>query len=218
MADCHRTTRTESQTETLPKIQQRSLRGAVLTISSSIRDRAPLPKRVVLTGFMGAGKSTLGLLLARGLAWTFVDLDEEIVGAEQKNIADIFAAVGEAGFREMERLALAKTLQREGIVLALGGGAIETEANRQLLQQDRETLLVYLEAPLDVLIARCERQQLETKTARRPVLEKRAELAARFLSRMPLYEEAHWTLHTTGHDPEEITAAVLQRWKQTPWI
>lgn len=167
---------------------------------------------------MGAGKSTLGFLLARELGWTFVDLDEEIVRAEQKNIADIFLSAGEEGFRKVESAALAKALQREGIVLALGGGAIETAANRRLLQQDRETLLLYLEAPLDVLIARCERQQLETKAARRPVLEKRAELAARFLSRMPLYEEAHWTLHTAGRNPEEITAAVVQEWKQTPWI
>jgi shikimate kinase len=166
---------------------------------------------------MGAGKSTLGLLLARELGWDFVDLDEEIVRAQQKNIADIFLSAGEAAFREVEHIALAKALQREAIVLALGGGAIETAANRQLLQQDRETLLLYLEAPLDVLIARCEGQQLETKAARRPVLDKRAELAVRFLNRMPLYEEAHWTLHTAGRNPEEITTAVLKQWKQTPW-
>lgn len=167
---------------------------------------------------MGAGKSTLGALLARGLGWTFVDLDEEIVRAEQKSIADIFASIGESSFRELERAALAQTLQHERIVLALGGGAIETDANRQLLQEDRETLLLYLEAPLDVLMTRCEQQQMENKAVRRPVLERRAELAQRFLRRQPLYESAHWTLHTSGRSPEEIVDAILLQWKQTPWI
>ena len=189
-----------------------------MTISSATRDGVLLPKRIVLTGFMGAGKSTLGDLLACGLGWTFVDLDEEIVRAQQKSIADIFASIGESGFRELERAALAQALQRERIVLALGGGAIETDANRLLLKEDRETLLLYLEAPLDVLMARCEQQQLENKAVRRPVLEKRAELAERFLRRRPLYESAHWTLHTTGRNPEEIVNAILQQWKQTQWI
>ncbi len=191
---------------------------AVSTISSTIRDRAVLPKRIVLTGFMGAGKSTLGALLAQRLGWTFVDLDEEIVRAQQRSIADIFTSDGEAVFRELERVALARALQQEKIVLALGGGAIETEANRQLLGEDRPTLLLYLEAPLDELMARCEQQMLKKNAARRPVLEKRSELAERFRRRRPLYESAHWTVHTTGRNPEEIVAAVLAQWKQTQWI
>ena len=160
---------------------------------------------------MGAGKSTLGALLAQGLGWTFVDLDEEIVRAEQKSVADIFMLIGEASFRELERAALAGSLQRKNIVLALGGGAIETDANRQLLGKDRETLLLYLEAPLDELIARCEQQQLEKNAPRRPVLEKRSEITERFLRRKPLYESAHQTIHTSGQHPEEIVAEILAR-------
>lgn len=167
---------------------------------------------------MGAGKSTLGALLAQQLGWTFVDLDEEIVRTQQRTIAEIFTADGEAAFRELERAALTHALQREKIVLALGGGAIETEANRQLLGEDPPTLLLYLEAPLDELMARCEQQMLKKNAARRPVLEKRSELAERFRRRRPLYESAHWTVHTTGRNPEEIVAAVLTQWKQTQWI
>ncbi len=167
---------------------------------------------------MGAGKSTLGALLARELDWIFVDLDDEIVRAEKKSIADIFTSLGESGFRELERAALAQALERENIVLALGGGAIETDANRQLLGEDRQTLLLYLEAPLDELIARCEQQMLKKNAARRPVLEKRSEIAERFQRRRPLYESAHWTVHTTGQHPEEIVTAVLTHWKQTQWI
>jgi shikimate kinase len=163
---------------------------------------------------MGAGKSTVGVRLARELGWAFVDLDDEIVRAEQKSIAEIFETAGEAEFRELEHRALATALQRSGIVLALGGGAIETSRNRQLFTGDAETLLLYLEAPFDVLIARCEEQYIEQSEAvRRPVLEKRAELAGRFLRRQPLYESAHWTIKTAGCDPDEIVQMILVRWK-----
>ena len=166
---------------------------------------------------MGAGKSALGPRLAQQLGWDFIDLDDEIVRAEQKSIAQIFEAVGEDRFRELERNALARTLGLERVVLALGGGAIETAANRQLLQQDRETLSLYLEAPLEVLIERCERQQLERKAVRRPVLEKRAELMERFQRRRPLYEMADWTIDTSGQTLDELVTAVVARWNAAPW-
>jgi shikimate kinase len=176
-----------------------------------------LPKRIVLTGFMGAGKSTLGPRLAQQLNWTFVDLDDEIVRAEQKSIAQIFDSVGEVRFRELERDALANALHLESVVLALGGGAIETTANRQLIQKDEATLLLYLEAPLDILIARCEQQQLERTAVRRPILEKRAELMERFHRRRPLYELADWTIDTAGKTLDELVIAVVARWNTAPW-
>ena len=61
---------------------------------------------MVLTGFMGAGKSTIGPRLAQSLGWTFIDLDEEIVRAQQKSIAQIFDSIGEARFRDLEKNAL----------------------------------------------------------------------------------------------------------------
>jgi shikimate kinase len=166
---------------------------------------------------MGAGKSTLGPRLAQQLGWTFVDLDDEIVRAEQKSIAQIFDSIGEARFRELEQNALANALRLERVVLALGGGAIETAANRQLIREDEETLLLYLEAPLDVLIARCEQQQLERSAVRRPVLEKRAELMQRFHRRQPLYQLADWTIATAGQTLDELVIAVVARWNAAPW-
>ena len=181
---------------------------------------------------MGAGKSTVGSRLARELDWVFVDLDEEIVRAEGKSIAAIFdsasdsdsthvdeaandSTMGEARFREIENVALASNLKRSDIVLALGGGAIETAANRQLLLGDPETLLLYLEAPLDVMIERCEDQHREQAgVARRPVLEKKAEIAARFLRRKPLYESSHWTIGTAELGLDEIVRRIVLRWKE----
>jgi shikimate kinase len=163
---------------------------------------------------MGAGKSTIGPRLAERLGWTFIDLDDEIVRAEQKSIAEIFDSIGEARFRDLEQTALANTLRREHLVLALGGGAIETAANRQRIQEDQETLLLYLAAPLEVLIERCEQQQLHRKAVRRPILEKRAELTERFQRRRPLYELADWTLETTGKSLDELVHTIMAQWNE----
>ena len=166
---------------------------------------------------MGAGKSTLGPRLAQRLGWTFIDLDDEIVRTEQQSIAQIFDSIGEARFRELEQNALATTLRRENIVLALGGGAIETAANRQRIQEDDATLLLYLAAPLEVLIERCEQQQLHRNAVRRPILEKRAELTERFQRRRPLYELADWTVETTGKTLDELLHIIMAQWNKASW-
>lgn len=161
---------------------------------------------------MGAGKSSVGPRLAQRLGWTFVDLDDEIVRAHHKSIGEIFDSIGEARFRELEQNALTDTLMQQHIVLALGGGAIETSTNRQMIQQDRETVLLYLAAPLEVLIERCEQQQLHRKAVRRPILERRAELAERFQRRRPLYEMADWTIDTTDKTLDELVHVIMLQW------
>ena len=171
-----------------------------------------MPKRIVLTGFMGAGKSAVGFRLAQALGWSFIDLDEEIVREARKSIAEIFAAEGEARFREREHQTLAAHLDGQQVVLALGGGALETTANRTLLAANPETWLVYLEASLEVLIARCERQRMAQPDAPlRPVLERRDELAARFLTRQPLYQTSHFTIPTAELNPDEIVLTIMSR-------
>ncbi|HEY5253208.1 MAG TPA: shikimate kinase [Acidobacteriaceae bacterium] len=199
------------------KSSKRLLEVAVQPTSQSRTGQIPSPKRIVLTGFMGAGKSTIGPRLAHRLGWSFIDLDDEIIRIEQRSIAEIFDAIGEGRFRELERNALADTLQQEHIVLALGGGAIETEANRQSIQEDNATLLLYLAAPLEVLIERCELQQLHRKAVRRPILERRAELTERFQRRRPLYEQADWTIDTTGKTLDELVHIIMTQWNKASW-
>lgn len=156
---------------------------------------------------MGAGKSTLGPPLARRLGWRFVDLDEELVRQHRATIAELFHAFGEDGFRRLESAALSTALAMSNIVLALGGGAIEMAGNRELLARS-STLLIYLEAPIEELIARCERQP---GAAVRPVLQRRAELLERFLRRRPWYEQADWTVATTGRQPDELADELAGR-------
>src|SRR5437588_6883468 len=106
-------------------------------------------RRIVLTGFMGSGKSTVGPLLARRLGWDFVDADDVIEAEAGMPIAEIFARHGEAAFRAREHAAIARLAAQDSLVLALGGGAIETTAIRETLLNSPGTLLVHLEVKLE---------------------------------------------------------------------
>ena len=119
---------------------------------------APVPatiERVVLTGFMGSGKTTTGRLLAERLGWAFRDLDAEVERREGRTVPQIFAESGEATFRRLESAALASLLGQRRVVIALGGGAPEELGNQLLLEQTPKTAVVYLKAPLATLLERC---------------------------------------------------------------
>lgn len=163
-------------------------------------------RRIVLTGFMGSGKSTVGPLVAEQLGWRFVDADEAIEADAGCTIAEIFAREGEAAFREREAAAVARLLLDDRLVLALGGGAIEREATRHLLASDAGTLLVHLEVALATTLRRCGESD-----ATRPVLADRANLAARYERRLPLYREAaRVSIAADALTPEDAAAAVLR--------
>src|SRR5215472_16135113 len=110
----------------------------------NIRTQSAPIRRIVLTGFMGSGKSTVGPLLARRLDWRFVDADDVIVSETGIPITEYFARNGETSFREREHETIARLAVEDALVLALGGGAIETAATRELLLNAPGTLLVHL--------------------------------------------------------------------------
>lgn len=169
-----------------------------------------LPARIVLTGFMGAGKSTVGHLIANRLGWRFIDLDDAIVEAEGEEIATLFSTLGEAAFREREHTALERVLPQSPLVLALGGGALESEANRKLLRNTPKTQIIFLEAPLATLLARCQQQQAQPDAAVRPILANLENLLQRYTDRLPHYRAAHHTVSTKGREPAEVVDAVLK--------
>ncbi len=96
---------------------------------------------IVLVGFMGAGKTTVGKALAQHLNLDFCDTDEAIAQATGLSIADLFAAYGEPGFRDLEARVIGERLRGPEVVLALGGGAVTTESVRQSLIGHRVVLL-----------------------------------------------------------------------------
>ena len=159
-------------------------------------------KRIVLTGFMGSGKSTVGPLVAARLGWRFVDVDNVIEAEAGSRIAEIFAHSGEAVFRDLEHATIARLAAMDNLVLALGGGAIETAETRELLSQEG-TLLVHLEVKLETALARCGGTEQE-----RPVLADRANLESRYARRLPLYRTAHASVAADALTPDELAKAV----------
>ncbi|TCK75426.1 shikimate kinase [Acidipila rosea] len=162
-------------------------------------------ERVVLAGFMGAGKSTVGRLLARQLGWQFFDADEVIQVRNQATIAEIFSSGGEAVFRRLEAETIHSLLVESHSVISLGGGALETSETRELLLTDPATFLVFLDAPLDILLQRCEQQP---GAAIRPVLLEREKLQERFARRLPHFRRAHLIVPTSGISPTETAMKI----------
>lgn len=172
--------------------------------------RPAQPERVVLAGFMGSGKTTVGQHLSRLLGWAFVDLDTAVSAREGLPVPAIFAQRGEAAFREAEVAVLQQLLQRPHCVIALGGGAPETPAVRALLAADSLALTVHLHAAAEVLFARCVAQAMEEPSAtERPLLGSAEMAAARYQRRLPLYAAvAHHVVEVTDRGPEDLAAAI----------
>jgi shikimate kinase len=169
-------------------------------------------RRLVLTGFMGAGKTTVGRLLAARLNWEFLDLDAYVETRTGLTIPSIFSTLGEARFRQLESTALASALGRSRLVLALGGGAPEVLTNRLLLEQTPATSTIFLDAPFPALFDRCMMQALNPGSTDRPVLADPAAAEARFLVRQPIYRRlARLTLDTSSLTPEQTVTALLNR-------
>ncbi len=181
---------------------------------------------LALTGFMGAGKTTVGKLVASRQGWRFLDVDAVIETENGHSIAELFQKHGEAWFREREHRTIAELVQADSVVnltetqaestvlqpcvLALGGGAIEDARTRRLLLQSPAVRLIYLDVSLDEAIRRC---SVEAQILR-PVLADRERLAARYRQRLPLYRQAHLTVPVDGLLPEEIAQRIADHLSQ----
>jgi shikimate kinase len=175
-----------------------------LTVDSqSVAPVAP-PRRIVLTGFMGSGKTTVGPLVAARLGWNFVDLDDVIEAEAGATIAELFSRHGETAFRDREHAAIARLAASDALVLALGGGAIEHPATRALLLTAPGTLLVHLEVELATTLNRCQGTEQT-----RPVLADQANLASRYQRRLPLYRTAHISISVDALTPQQVMEAIL---------
>jgi len=169
----------------------------------------PAPRGVVLVGYRGTGKSTVGRIVAARLGRPFVDADNALEARVGRSIRSIFEEDGEAAFRDHEEAVLADLTSRPGHVLATGGGAVLREANRAALK--RFGLVVWLKADPDVLAGRLRQNQSGVST--RPALTAAGtlgEIAEVLRVRTPFYRDvADVEVATDGSTPEQVAEAVL---------
>lgn len=164
----------------------------------------PLDRPVALIGMMGAGKTAVGKRLARALGWPFEDADVAIEAAAGMTIADIFAEIGEPAFREKERQVIARLLDGEKQVLALGGGAFMDPDTRRLVRA--RAVSVWLRADLDALIRRTGRRNDRPLLARG---DPRTVLATLLQQRGPVYAEADIVVDSGKGPLNAVVARVL---------
>ena len=166
-----------------------------------------VPSNIFLIGPMGAGKSTIARQLAVALDKEFVDADRELEARTGVGIPLIFEYEGETGFREREGRLLAELVMREGIVLATGGGVVLSARNRAHLAG--HGFVVYLSAPVDLLVARVSRDRS------RPLMQTGDPVATMreiMRARDPLYREAaDVVVHSTHRSGRFVVREILQR-------
>jgi len=165
---------------------------------------------IFLVGPMGAGKSTIGRALASQLGMRFLDCDHEIEKRTGASIPLIFEIEGEAGFRRRETQALEELTQETGLILATGGGAVLAEENRHLLTSSGT--VVYLQAPIDVLVKRTAHDR------NRPLLanvDRRAKLTELMKVREPLYRAvADITVSSGGRPATAVARDIVKQLKE----
>jgi shikimate kinase len=157
---------------------------------------------------MGSGKTTIGTLLARQLAWRFVDLDDRIEEAAELTIPQIFERLGELAFRQMEanqlRAALGRAAESKvGTVLALGGGTYAQAGCPEFLRAAGVPVL-WLDSPIEVLLSRC------MVMTSRPLFRDEASFRSLHAQRLPFYQLADERVDSSG-EPAQVVAEILRR-------
>ena len=171
----------------------------------TLRLSVPAPKTIVLVGLMGAGKTSVGRLLAKRLDLEFIDADDEIEQAAQCSIEQIFESRGEAEFRDGERRVIARLLTGPTHVLATGGGAFMRKETRDAIRG--RGISVWLRADLDLLLRRVSRRK------NRPLLRNenpRQTLEKLMEERYPVYAEADIVVDSGDRPPGTIVDNVIE--------
>lgn len=166
------------------------------------------PKNIVLIGFMGCGKSTVGRELHQRLGYRLMDIDQIIEETMGKKITEIFREEGEHTFRDIETMQLTEIAKQTGVrhIVSTGGGIVIRPENRALLR--RLGYVVWLRAPEDIIFERTSRNR------DRPLLnspQAHKTIAALLAEREPWYREtAHLCVDTAGLESHEVATGILE--------
>lgn len=161
-------------------------------------------KNIVLMGFMGSGKSSVGRMLAKRLQRPLIDTDHKIEKDYGKKIPEIFAEHGEEGFRKIEQDVISEVGRMEGIIISTGGGSVLRKANVDALRQNG--ILITLTASPEVIIERVSRKK------NRPLLNRpdRDEFIRKLMAeRKPFYDVADLIIDTSGNELHEVVRRII---------
>lgn len=178
--------------------------SASLTHSS---ERRLVPRVLILVGFMGAGKTSVGKRLAEILQWRFEDLDDSIQTRAGRSIEDIFRDSGEAEFRRYERVAFHELLtESKGdlLVIALGGGTFVQSENVALMQRP-DIASIFLDAPVAELFERCQLQAID-----RPLRRDEPNFRELYETRRGAYMAASCRVETSAKSISQIAEEIVR--------
>jgi shikimate kinase len=165
------------------------------------------PLNIVLAGFMGTGKSTVGRIVAERLQMHFIDTDAEIEARAGRSIASIFEEGGETSFRGIEQMVCLDAAAGRDQVIATGGGALLNERTRAALEAT--SLIVCLRAELYDIILRV------GDDPTRPLFSGESRSLRRlYRKRLPLYNSLPHQINTTEKTPEEVAEEVIELWHE----
>jgi shikimate kinase len=163
-------------------------------------------KNIVLTGFMGTGKTEVGRELSRILGWKIIDVDEEIVKARNMTVNEIFGGMGEPAFRDMETEMIRKVSQNNNVIISTGGGAVLRQENMDILRE--HGVIICLWASPETILRRTR------SNSERPLLQvedplKKIKELLEF--RRPFYEKADFMIETDEKSPFHIAKEILEQ-------
>jgi shikimate kinase len=169
-------------------------------------------KNIILTGFMGTGKSSVGTKVAERLNRKFVDMDREIEKLTGMTVSELFRRYGEVRFRSEEKLMAKKIAAQENLVVATGGGIVLDQENIELLKSNGT--VVCLEAdPQEIF------QRVSRKKGTRPLLKKNLtvnDIVAMLEERKPYYQQAEITIQTSGRSIDSVVDDIIKKLSQEP--
>jgi len=168
-------------------------------------------KNIVLTGFMGTGKTTIGKALAKMLHMKLVDVDEEIESAQKMTITDIFKMHGEQHFRDIETAMIKKLSQGKNLIISTGGGAVLRDENMEALKENG--IIFCLNARAETILKRTGNSQDRPLLKVENPKEKINELLA---ARRPFYEKAGIMIETDNKSPLQVAQDIMEivKWRE----
>lgn len=167
-----------------------------------------MPKNLVLIGFMGTGKSSVGKVLGRKLSRPVIDVDQMIEAAEKRKIESIFETEGEQGFRRIEKKAVAEAAAMDGVIITTGGGAVLDPDNMKALRTNG--WILSLTATPETIYRRVKDSKHRPLLRHEDVL---GEITRLLETRKSLYDDADYRFETDGRNPSQVARMILDTLK-----